>query len=29
MPKPGDHVIAKVNAKGHAITFLTDQPISH
>ena len=29
MPKPGDHVLAKVNAKGHAITFLTDQPISH
>ena len=29
MPKPGDHVMAKVNAKGHAITFLTDQPISH
>jgi hypothetical protein len=28
-PKPGDHVIAKVNDKGHAITFLTDQPISH
>ena len=29
MPKLGDHVLAKVNAKGHAITFLTDQPISH
>ncbi|HEV8619448.1 MAG TPA: hypothetical protein VGQ79_00320 [Nitrospiraceae bacterium] len=28
-PKVGDHVIAKVNDKGHAITFLTDQPISH
>ena len=27
--KPGDHVIAKVNDKGHAISFLTDQPISH
>ena len=27
--KPGDHVIAKVNAKGHAISFLTDQPIAH
>jgi len=27
--KPGDHVIAKVNAKGHAISFLIDQPISH
>jgi len=29
MAKAGDHVIAKVNDKGHAITFLTDQPISH
>jgi len=29
MAKAGDHVIAKVNAKGHAISFLTDQPISH
>ena len=28
-PKPGDHVIAKVNDKGHAISFLTDQPIAH
>ena len=27
--KPGDHVIAKVNAEGHAISFLTDQPIAH
>jgi len=27
--KPGDHVIAKVNDKGHAISFLTDQPIAH
>ena len=27
--KPGDHVIAKVNAKGHAISFLTDQPVAH
>jgi hypothetical protein len=26
--KPGDHVIAKVNAKGHAISFLTDQPVA-
>ncbi len=26
---PGDHVIAKVNAEGHAISFLGDQPISH
>jgi hypothetical protein len=29
MGKVGDHVIAKVNAQGHAISFLTDQPISH
>jgi hypothetical protein len=28
-PKPGDIVDAKVNAAGHAISFLTDQPISH
>ena len=27
--KPGDIVDAKVNAAGHAISFLTDQPISH
>ena len=27
--KPGDHVVAKVNDKGHAISFLIDQPISH
>jgi exosome complex RNA-binding protein Csl4 len=27
--KPGDHVIAKVNAQGHAISFLTDQPTAH
>jgi len=27
--KPGDHVIAKVNAQGHAISFLADQPIAH
>ena len=27
--KPGDHVIAKVNAEGHAISFLGDQPTSH
>lgn len=26
--KPGDHVIAKVNAEGHASSFLTDQPIA-
>jgi hypothetical protein len=29
MVKPGEHVIAKVNAQGHAISFLTDQPIAH
>jgi len=29
MVKPGDHVIAKVNAQGHAISFLADQPIAH
>ncbi len=27
--KPGDHVMAKVDDKGHAISFLTDQPIAH
>jgi len=27
--KPGDHVVAKVNDKGHAISFLTDQPVAH
>ena len=27
--KPGDHVIAKVDDKGHALSFLTDQPIAH
>ena len=27
--KPGDHVIAKVNAEGHAISFLDDQALSH
>lgn len=27
--KPGDSVEAKVDAAGHAISFLTDQPISH
>jgi ribosomal protein S1 len=26
--KPGDHVIAKVNAQGHASSFLTDQPVA-
>ena len=27
--KPGDHVIAKMDDKGHALSFLTDQPIAH
>ena len=27
--KPGDNVEAKVDAQGHAVSFLTDQPISH
>jgi hypothetical protein len=27
--KPGDSVEAKVDAKGHAISFLTDRPVSH
>jgi len=27
--KPGDNVVAKVDSRGHAISFLTDQPISH
>lgn len=26
--KPGDNVVAKVDDQGHAISFLTDQPIS-
>lgn len=26
--KPGDNVVAKVDSQGHAISFLTDQPIS-
>ena len=29
MVKPGEHVIAKVDALGHAISFLADQPIAH
>ncbi len=29
MGKVGDNVLAKVDAKGHAISFLTDQSISH
>jgi hypothetical protein len=28
LPKVGEHVLAKVDAKGHAISFLTDAPIS-
>lgn len=28
-PKPGDAVEAKMDAAGHAISFLTDQPIAH
>jgi hypothetical protein len=27
--KPGDAVEAKVDAVGHAISFLTDQPVAH
>jgi hypothetical protein len=27
--KPGDFVYAKVDDKGHVISFLTDQPVSH
>ena len=29
LPKVGEHVLAKVDAKGHAVSFLTDAPISH
>lgn len=29
IPKVGEHVLAKVDAKGHAVSFLTDAPISH
>lgn len=29
IPKVGEHVLAKVDAKGHALSFLTDAPISH
>lgn len=28
LPKVGEHVLAKVDAKGHAVSFLTDAPIS-
>ena len=29
MPKVGEHVLAKVDAKGHAVSFFTDAPVSH
>jgi len=29
MPKVGEHVIAKVDAKGHAVSFFTDAPVTH
>jgi hypothetical protein len=29
LPKVGEHVLATVDAKGHALSFLTDAPISH
>jgi len=29
MPKVGEHVIAKVDTKGHAVSFFTDAPVSH
>ena len=28
-PKVGEHVLANVDTKGHALSFLTDQPIAH
>lgn len=28
-PKVGEHVLAKVDAKGHALSFLTDAAVSH
>lgn len=28
-PKVGEHVLAKVDAQGHAVSFLTDAPVSH
>jgi preprotein translocase subunit SecF len=28
-PKVGDHVLAKVDAKGHAVSFLTDASVAH
>jgi hypothetical protein len=29
IPKVGEHVLAKVDAKGHAVSFLTDASVSH
>ena len=29
MPKEGEYVRAKVDAKGHALSFITDAPVSH
>ena len=28
-PKVGEHVLAKVDANGHAVSFFTDAPVSH
>lgn len=28
-PKVGEHVLAKMDAKGHALSFLTDAAVSH
>jgi hypothetical protein len=28
-PKVGEHVLAKVDTKGHAVSFLTDASVSH
>ena len=29
IPKVGEYVLAKVDAKGHAVSFFTDAPVSH
>ena len=29
IPKVGEHVLAKVDANGHAVSFFTDAPVSH
>lgn len=29
MPKEGEYVRAKVDAKGHAVSMITDHPVSH